>query len=1142
MPPVFLGTVTTETQLDNDIRIIDGTTTTGNYTITFGTSITEGTVSVSQDGTTVAPDLSAINLHTGVTLTINGAGDSLIGTNGSDTFRGLFVYSGNVSINNLTIKNAVATGGAGGYAGNFAGGGGAGLGGGLFVGNTATVTLNQVYFSSDKAIGGAGGVSEGSGSGNSTFYSGGGGLGGSARGFTNYSSSGGGGVGRTATGGNTDTIDPAANPAGMGIIIGGASGGSGAAPSSANFSGGAQNGGGGGYGYAYVPMSGPNEGGAGGGGGVGGVDGRVAMSSNNSYSYGGNGGFGGGGGGGFNGGGNGGFGGGGGGSWVSPGVGGWGGGGAGGGGVGGFGGGDGGGTAAQVPGGAGGGGLGAGGAVFVYKGGSLIIQSGTIAGGTVAAGATGGSYNSAPAGTGGSAFGSGIFIYGANKTLTLSPAFGKTVSIADVIADQQGSGDGSNSGGVLVNGVGTAVLSGINTFTGGATIQNGGTLELNAHLAAGSGAINFSSGFGNLQIQASAFTNGTTFSNTVNHFVAGNVIDLTGLTFVSGASATVSGGLLKVISNGITNAVGLTSSDNSFSVVRDSGTGSAVIDTNYTVTSAADLTADLLAINTGGANAFAGIAYTFDFTTNFAIASTQTINLGTGSSVTFEGGHATTGGGYEVAAGALIAGADGAIGSGDIAVDAGATFGLEGFSQTVGDLSGAGDLGLGTLTVGTANSTTFSGSISDAGKLIKQGSGTLTLSGSNAFRGGLLLNAGAVALTAAMAAGTGTITFGAGTGDILAFSSAAVPANVIAGLVPGQTLDVMGESVTSASIVNSNTLRIALNTGGPLDLTLNSGASYTGDTFTTGTDSAGGTDIIVGSVPTLVYGQTIDVANVVAVSETVTAGVLTLFNSGTTAVGTINVGVSLGTSAFTLKSDGAGGTDVIENTIFGTYASGVTLTVPTTTIASTAQVHASLKTSGAVNGSSGTAWVVVNQGSIANGGVSSRGISLAAGGTITNTSLGMISASSAVWITGGAGSLVNQGTLIGTASAVYLVTGSVTNAAGGMITGASSGVLIHTAAASAINLGQITATQVGGVGVSLVNGGNVTNGQSGTGTSSALIQGVFGVRFSSQNAVNETGTLTNFGTVISTNSASRRRFSCWPVARFTTAKAAPLWR
>jgi hypothetical protein len=48
--------------------------------------------------------------------------------------------------------------------------GGAGRGDGLFVGNTATVTLNQVYFAGDHATGGAGGASNSGGAG---FHAGG---------------------------------------------------------------------------------------------------------------------------------------------------------------------------------------------------------------------------------------------------------------------------------------------------------------------------------------------------------------------------------------------------------------------------------------------------------------------------------------------------------------------------------------------------------------------------------------------------------------------------------------------------------------------------------------------------------------------------------------------------------------------------------------------------------------------------------------------------------------------------------------------------------------------------------------------------------------------------------------------------------
>ncbi|MCC8950229.1 hypothetical protein H8A97_35440, partial [Bradyrhizobium sp. Arg62] len=94
-------------------------------------------------------DLPAINLMNGSTLTFDGNSDynnQLGGQDYSDIidargYQGFVVTSGTVTFKNLTIVNAVASGGNGGVGG---GGGGAGLGGGLFVGQNANVTLNNV--------------------------------------------------------------------------------------------------------------------------------------------------------------------------------------------------------------------------------------------------------------------------------------------------------------------------------------------------------------------------------------------------------------------------------------------------------------------------------------------------------------------------------------------------------------------------------------------------------------------------------------------------------------------------------------------------------------------------------------------------------------------------------------------------------------------------------------------------------------------------------------------------------------------------------------------------------------------------------------------------------------------------------------
>lgn len=185
------------------------------------------TGNVSLNPTSGLNDLSAITTN----LTILGNGYTL---NGSSTFRGLFVYSGNVSISDLTITGATATGGAGGN-GLLAGGGGAGLGGGLFVGSTAQVVLNNVQVTTNAAMGGGGGLVD-------TGYpgtGGGGGLGGSGGRVANYINGGGGGIGRGASGGADSGIGSS------GIVAGGGAGGS----SDTGVAGGA-NGGGGGSGSA----------------------------------------------------------------------------------------------------------------------------------------------------------------------------------------------------------------------------------------------------------------------------------------------------------------------------------------------------------------------------------------------------------------------------------------------------------------------------------------------------------------------------------------------------------------------------------------------------------------------------------------------------------------------------------------------------------------------------------------------------------------------------------------------------------------------------------------------------------------------------------------------------------------------------
>jgi hypothetical protein len=447
--------ITSASDLADDIKLIDqtGADAAANTDYTFTFELTGGatTLDITQ--------IDAINLDSGSSLTLVGNGDAI---DGQSTQRGLFVYAGTVTVEDLTIANMRAQGGAGAAGG---GGGGAGLGGGLFVASGAIVTLLDVDFSNDSAVGGKGG---GSGPLGSNAGGGGGGLGGDG-GARQFTGGGGGGVGAGANGGfRTQGASNYIAP-GAGIIPGvaGSGGGGGLSHQLTGI-------GGGGGGVGGQPPGSHGSGGAGGFGGGGGGGGTSGP--NDITKFGGAGGFGGGGGGGFKTGGAGGFGGGGGGAnniyTHSPGA-------------GGFGGGN-----AFLQ---GGGGLGAGGDIFVQQGGSLTIetdtQSSSLGAGTVTGGAGGGKAFGVSAGKG-SAYGDGLFIQG-DQSVTFAPD--ALLTISGVIADMTGSHDASGqtgAGALIMNGPGILDLAATNTFTGGITIEQG-TVMLSAPGAAGSGAITF---------------------------------------------------------------------------------------------------------------------------------------------------------------------------------------------------------------------------------------------------------------------------------------------------------------------------------------------------------------------------------------------------------------------------------------------------------------------------------------------------------------------------------------------------------------------------------------------------------------------------------------------------------------------------
>lgn len=119
-----------------------------------------------------------------------------------------------------------------------------------------------------------------------------------------------------------------------------------------------------------------------------------------------------------------------------------------------------------------------------------------------------------------------------------------------------------------------------------------------------------------------------------------------------------------------------------------------------------------------------------------------------------------------------------------VMVGTGATYDLNNLNETVGAIAGGGTIALGSavLTSGASGnaSTTVTGVITGTGSLIKNGSGTLTLGGTNTFSGGISLANGYVSPTVAGGLGTGTFTIaGGGNASALRVAGAVTIANPV---------------------------------------------------------------------------------------------------------------------------------------------------------------------------------------------------------------------------------------------------------------------------------------------------------------------------------------------------------------------------
>ena len=289
---------------------------------------------------------------------------------------------------------------------------------------------------------------------------------------------------------------------------------------------------------------------------------------------------------------------------------------------------------------------------------------------------------------------------------------------------------------------------------------------------------------------------------------------------------------------------------------------------------------------TGGATTFAGIISGAGGSLTKDGASTQVLS-----------GENNYTGTTTISAGTLQAGADNAFSAGSATtLGAAGTLDLNDSANTINALAGAAGskvlLGSATLTTGDATNTTFAGVISETGNVIKQGTGILTLSGTNTYTGTTTINAGTLQAEAAnsFSAGSATTVGGTGTLDLNNFANRI---DVLIGEVGSKVLLDAATLTTGKNAINTTFAGVISETGnvikqGTGSLTLSGANTYTGNT-----DINAGTLIVDGSIAS-------------SLLTSVNSGG-TLAGSGTTGEVIINSGgiLSPGNSPGTLTSIGA---------------------------------------------------------------------------------------------------------------------------------------------------------------------------------------------------------------------------------------------
>ena len=542
------------------------------------------------------------------------------------------------------------------------------------------------------------------------------------------------------------------------------------------------------------------------------------------------------------------------------------------------------------------------------------------------------------------------------------------------------------------------------------------------------------------------------------------------------------------------------------------------------------------------------------FTSGFVSA----INLSAGGTVTNQGtviaSGGTNGNGIAITGAGVVTNAAGAL----IAGPGNGIFDTFGTVINAGSISGTGIPQTGTMTPFTSGVNLTGGTVINTGRITALNAGG---NGVNLASGGGSVSNGATNALSALIEGYQI-------GVQIGYSNFATGSfSGVGALTNDGTIIATGTNSTGANLVaGGNVVNGAPSVHGAL---IEGGQSGVGIGFNNGT--------IAGAIGTVVnYGSIISIgANGFGASVQLNAGgsvanfgtIIALGSNGTganlngvgqlsNAAGAVIEGAQSGVGIGSFNGTSASGIGTVSNlgTILSTgtgFSTAVNLRAGGSVTNGASNATAALIEGTGVgiqigfnNGTSANGiGTVVNYGSIESSGTNSGGVSLQAGGNVTNAAGGLIDGPQFGVNIGvnngasglGAGTIANFGTILGAAGVNLQAGGSVINGGSGntaaLIEGVSQAVQIGFSnlfnggtvvggVGTVSNLGTILATGSSGGGVNLQGGGSVING--GPGFTTALIEGPGGgVQTGTFNGTigGGVGTVANFGTILATVTA-----------------------